>query len=178
MHSAKQKQSTLQNYIGLYTGLVCCSFYSPSMHPTCENITSFHNKLVISMLVWVSYILYNYFFVLVSYFLMASLVWNEVMSPHVMCTLDENTIKCRHIFREQKCFIIISLHCRQFEIRARLTHPLCKRSIQLARFTRTLLIPKKKHGRSQCELSVQIFSKQILQHGCWYYAISRHHMFT
>lgn len=107
MHLAKQKQSTLQNYIGLYTGLVCRSFYSPSMHPTCENITSFHTKLVITiMLVWVSYI-YNYLFVLVMLFFdgQFGMKWGDVSTCHVHARWK---YKCGHIFQEKKCFIV---HC-------------------------------------------------------------------
>lgn len=123
MHLAKQKQSTLQSYIGLYTGLICCSLYSPSMHPTCENITSFHTKLVISLLVWVSD-MYNYLFVLVR--LQFGVKWGDVSTCHVHARWK---YRCRHIFQEKECFIVS--HSRQFENRGRLTHPLCKLSIQL-----------------------------------------------
>ena len=167
-HLAKQKQSTLQSYIGLYTGLICCSLYSPSMHPTCENTTSFHTKLVISLLVWVSDI-YNYLFVLVR--LQFGVKWGDVSTCHVHARWK---YRCRHIFQEKECFIVS--HSRQFENRGRLTHPLCKLSIQLD--SQELCWFLKKHGTSQRELSVQIFSWNIPQHCCWYYAISRHHMFT
>lgn len=123
MHLAKQKQSTLQSYIGLYTGLICCSLYSPSMHPACGNITSFHTKLVISLLVWVSDI-YNYLFVLVR--LRFGVKWGDVSTCHVHARWKYS---CRHIFQEKECFIVS--HSRQFENRGRLTHPLCKLSIQL-----------------------------------------------
>lgn len=132
--------------------LICRSLYSPSMHSTCENITSFHTKLVISILVWVSDI-YNYLFILVrlQFDGQFGMKWGDVSTCHVHARWK---YKCRHIFQEKECFIVS--HCRQFENRGILTHPLCKLSIQLD--SQELCWFLKNHGTSQCELSVQIFS--------------------